>query len=340
MKVKRYQPHVFKEDLPLGPGISFSKQGNKFKAKSMHEYGCKTSLAALEWLEYENRQYLVMGMPCSIQHAFNGRGEKKIGKYHLDGYVEWETTDSSGETTDHVWVGYEFMGCRFHQCPHNCGTPCLQTDEQYETEQNRLDFLRRNLTRLVIMYGCEWEERKKILRMQEKESGNKLLVSRVSQFLSQPSVSETEILNALAEDSFYGIICLDIKTPVEVIAKYKHLNFPFIFHDFDVTEDMLSTETLAMAEARKTKFPYKAKTLTWNSKGFIGCTPLLRFYLDLGMELSNIQWAIQYQRGAPFAEFVSSLVGERIKAAEECNKPRGERAKFVLNSAVVRVINK
>ena len=306
----------------------------------MHEYGCKTSLAALEWLEYENRQYLVMGEPCEIQHAFNGRGEKKIGKYQLDGYVEWETHDSNGENTGHVWIGFEFMGCRFHQCPFNCGTPCLQTDEQYEAEQNRLDFLRRNLTRLVVMYGCEWEALKKRLRVQEKESGKKLLVSRVSQFLSQPSVSETEILNALAADEFYGIICLDITTPVDVIEKYEHLNFPFIFHDFDVTEDMLSNETLEMAKARKTKFPYKAKTLTWNSKGFIGCTPLLRFYLDLGMILSNIQWAIQYQRGAPFAEFVSSLVNERIEAVENDNKPRGERAKFVLNSAVVSVTKK
>ena len=329
------KPHVFRQDLPLGPGIAFAKEGNKFKPKSMHEYGCKTSLAAIQWLEYENRQYLHMPIAAQIQHAFNGRGEKKIGKYHLDGYVEWENEN------EHVWIGYEFMGCRFHQCPFNCGTHCLQTDEEYETEQVRLNFLRRNLTRMVIIYGCEWEKRKLAIRAKEKREGtqfSQLSVSRISQFLSQPSVTESEILDALANDKFYGIICLDICTPEDVIEKYKHLNFPFIFNSLEITEDLLSPETLEMANARKINFPFSAKTLTWNAKKFIGCTPLLRFYLSLGMKLSNIRWALEYQRGAPFKDFVNLMVDERVQAAEEevPNQPRGDRAKFVLNSAVAK----
>ena len=299
----------------------------------MHQYGPKTSLAALEWLEYENRQYLNMPISAQIQHAYNGRGEKKIGKYHLDGYVEWENAD------EHVWIGYEYMGCRFHQCPFNCGTHCLQSDEEYQAEQKRLDFLRRNLSRLVIIYGCEWEKRKKILRNQELREGTKILVSRISSFLSRASVTEAEILNALAKDEFYGIICVDISTPTEVIEKHKHLNFPFIFNALAVTENILSPETLQMANERKIKFPFMAKTLTWNATEFIGCTPLLRFYLSLGMHLSNIRWALQYERGAPFKDFVNLLVDERVQAAEENppNQPRGDRAKFVLNSAVARV---
>lgn len=322
---------MFRENLPLGPGIAFTKIGTRFKPKSMHEFGHKTSLAALEWLEYENRQYLSWTIPTSIQHAFNGRGEKKVGNYYLDGYVEWETTDG-----DHVWVGYEFMGCRYHRCPFNCGTKCLQTDEEYDKELDRIAFLRRNLNRLVVIYGCEWEKLKEKIKAQEQKHNKKILVSRISQFLSQPSVSENEILDAVAQGTFYGIICLDITTPAEVIAKYKNLNFPFIFNSLQVTEDLLSPDTLELAMARGIQFPVMAKTLTWNSTGFIACTPLLRFYLDLGMKLGNVQWAIQYQAGAPFSDFVDSLVNVRIKAMENGNGPLGDRAKFVLNSAVAR----
>ena len=296
----------------------------------MHEYGRKTSLAAIEWLEYENREYASMPIAKQIQHAFTGRGEKKIGKYHLDGYVEWETENG------HVWIGYEFMGCRFHKCPFKCPTNCLQTDEEHKIEQDRLDFLHRVLTRLVIMYECEWRALKEKLKLKEIRDDTKILESRISQFLSQPSVSETEILQAVNEGTFYGIICLDISTPPQVIEKFKHLNFPFIFNNVAVTEDLLSEETLKMAEARKTKFPVMAKTLTWNAENFIGCTPLLRFYLELGMKLENVRWALQYQPGAPFKDFVESLVNVRISAIENDNGPLGERAKFVLNSAVAR----
>ena len=330
MIINTYKPHVFREDLPLGPGIAFEKIGNRFKPKSMHESGHRTSLAALEWLEYENREYLNWTIPTRIQHAFNGRGEKKIGNYHLDGFVEWETSDG------HVWIGYEFMGCRFHQCPFNCGTTCLQTDEEYEKEQDRIAFLHRNLTRLVVIYECEWVKLKEKLREQEKKLKRKILTSTISQFLSQPSVKEDEILNAVAEGTFYGLICLDITTPPDVIEKYKQLNFPFIFHDVAVSENLLNPETLAMATERKVKFPVTAKTLTWNSTGFIGCTPLLQFYLSLGMKLGNVRWAIQYQKGAPFSEFVNSLVNVRIAAIESNNGSLADRAKFVLNSAVAR----
>ena len=296
----------------------------------MHETGPRTSLAAIEWLEYESREYESWPIPTKIQHAFNGRGEKQIGKYLLDGYVEWETEDG------HVWIGYEFMGCRFHQCPFDCGTQCLQTDEEYEREQTRIAFLQRNLTRMVIMYECEWKKLKEKIRKKEIELNTPILTSKISQFLFQRSATEEEILNAIAEGTFYGIACLDITTPTEIVDKFKHLRFPFIFNNTAVTADMLSPNTLAQANERKIQLPVNAKTLTWNATAFVGCTPLLQFYIKLGMKLTNLRWALQYERGAPFSDFVDSLVNVRISAIESNNGPLGDRSKFVLNSAVAR----
>ena len=262
-------------------------------------------------------------MGLSIQHAFSGAGEKKIGKYFLDGYIEWESNDEL------VTTGYEYFGCRFHSCPFNCGTASVQTEEQRVNEIARIEYLDRVLTRLKVIYGCQWKKIKESLRKK-----NEKIESKVCSFLTRPSVLESEILEAVKSESFYGLLRVDISTPSEVIQKYRKMNFPLIFNHLDITEDLLSPEMLKLAQDRNYDFPRSAKTLTWNAKGFIACTPLLRFYMELGMEISNLQWALQYEKACPFSDFVNSLVEVRIAAKKDGNGPLGDRAKFVLNSAV------
>ena len=165
-------------------------------------------------------------------------------------------------------------------------------------------------------------------------TNNEKIESKLCSFLTRSSVSESEILDSIRSGSFYGIVRVDLSTPPEIIKKYEKMNFPLIFNTLDITEDLLSPEMLELAKERNTDFPKPAKTLTWNSQGFIACTPLLRFYMEIGMEVSNLQWALQYEAASPFADFVNSLVEVRIAAKESNNGPLGDRSKFCLNSAV------
>ena len=258
-----------------------------------------------------------------MQHAFNSLGEKKLGKYYVDGYIEWETED--GLTT----IGYEYNGCRFHRCPFECGIESVQTDEQYENQLKKLAFLKRNLSIVRVIQGCQWREQKKQLMEQSYK-----IESDVSPFLCQKKITEENILEAISNGSLYGICCVDIETPNEICEKYKDLNFPVIFNNLEITEDMLNPEMLAAAKNKNLDFPISAKSLSWNSKAYIGCTPLLRFYMQLGMKISNVRWALQYQSAQPFKKFVDSLVEVRIDATRTKNGPLGDRAKFVLNSGV------
>ena len=268
-------------------------------------------------------------MSPGIQHAFNSLGEKQIKTYFVDGYVEWELTDANGQTTQVVRVAYEYFGCRFHRCPHNCGTESRQSDEEYEKEQKRLAELKRICSIVKIKYGCQWKAQKREMREKGESFGTK-----VSTFLMRESVAESEILDAIREGRFYGVAKVDIQTPEEISKKYEHLNFPLIFNSPEITEDMLTPEQLQMVKSRKEEFPLRPKTLTWNARGYVGCTPLLKFYMELGMKVTNIQWALEYQSEKPFEGFVNKMVDERISASQNKNGPKGDRAKFVLNSAV------
>ena len=258
-----------------------------------------------------------------IQHAFTAKGEKKIGKYHLDGYAEWESDDGL------VTVGYEYYGCRWHRCPWNCGIKSVQTEEQFQEQRKRESYLNRILTSFVIIQGCQWAWQKKFLAAR-----NEPIRSTITPFLGRNSISESEILDAIKNGTLYGLCKVDIDTPTEIAEKFKKLNFPLIFNNVEISEDQLSPETLEAAKAKGCQFPLTSKTLSWNAKGYIGCTPLLQFYMQLGMRVSNVQWALQYQPAEPFQGFVDSLVDVRINATRTKNGPLGDRAKFVLNSAV------
>ena len=95
-------PHVFSQSLPTGPGLLFEKENNFFNIKSMHDSGKRSSLEAVEWLEYLNSR---SPWQQPIRHAWNF-GEVKVAGYFLDGYVEIARNES-----DIPWkIGFEFMG--------------------------------------------------------------------------------------------------------------------------------------------------------------------------------------------------------------------------------------
>ena len=278
---------------------------------------------ALEWLAYVNEEYKDHPMQVGLQHAFSAMGEKKIGNYFVDGYVEWETENGT------VQIAYDYNGCRFHRCPHKCKVESAQSEEDFKKEQIRKAFLEEAVTVYNVIYGCEWKKEKEKLKAKGKK-----IASKITPFFLQDTVTEEQILNAVKDGTFYGVVCLDIETPDEVIEKYEKLKFPLIFNNCEISEEMLTPIIREQAKERKCKFPVKVKSLCWNAEGYIGCSPLLQFYLQIGMKLTNVRWALQYQSDRPFSNFVDSLVDCRIEATRSKNGPLSDRCKFVLNSAV------
>ena len=130
---------------------------------------------------------------------------------------------------------------------------------------------------------------------------------------------------------------VDIFTPVHIQAKYKNINFPFIFGRIEVTPEMLDQKVLNSAKKLNRKFPNTCKSMKYNAKNIILTTPLLKFYLSLGLEVANVHWAMQFLSGQrPFRRFIDEMVKIRISAVGH-NKPLGDRAKFTMNSCIGKV---
>ena len=201
----------------------------------------------------------------------------------------------------------------------------VQTQKEVIEDHRRLAKINEHLDEFKIIRGCEWARKKNEISLSPS----------LSQFLGKKKIKECEIMNAVKDGSFFGLLKVCINTPTDVIEKYKRMNFPFIFRRATIDEDMLSEAMKKNAREQNKVFPQSCLTLAWNVTDMVIASPLLRFYMELGMKAHSLSWAIQYIEGSPFSKFVEEMVEIRIGAYGN-NGPLGDRAKFTLNSCVGR----
>lgn len=178
---------------------------------------------------------------------------------------------------------------------------------------------------ISIMRECVWVKMRTHLSY----------TSKLSKFIGRKKISKEDILGAIETGEFFGICKVRLSTPKHVIEKFKDLNFPFIFDKKSITEDLLGDKMKNLAKSRGRKFPYQAMTLCYNADHRLVVSPLLKFYLNLGMVVDEIYYCIEYVEAKPFGQFVEKLVDLRVRSVG-VNKPQGDRAKFSLNSAIGR----
>ncbi|XP_051801647.1 uncharacterized protein LOC127533173 [Acanthochromis polyacanthus] len=110
------------------------------------------SHASIQWLEWVSRDRGVF-----IQHALNA-GEKRLGRYFVDGYSE-----AGG--VKYVW---EFLGCFYHDCPscfqphETCSLTGRSFGELHCDTMARLNALEsKEGVKVVLMREHSWDEMKK-----------------------------------------------------------------------------------------------------------------------------------------------------------------------------------
>lgn len=91
-----------------------------------------------------------------------------------------------------------------------------------------------------------------------------------SKFLARSSdITETEIMNAIMNDEFFGLVQCDIASPESVINHFSQLNFPPIFRKVQLSEDMIQKKLINDVDDLKRRLMTEQLTLTYNAKGYL-----------------------------------------------------------------------
>ena len=275
--------------------------------------GC--SLQSLQWLTFlqENDSRLInaAGERVQLEHKFF-RGEKRIDNWYVDGYA----------CVDGKELFYEFLGCYFHRGCKNSRCSNFDPsgiDEVFERKKIELA----EHGEVITMRGCHWEEKIRKIKWQKTN-----IFPDVYNVFS----NEKKILKGIEEDNLFGFLVADVSTPPEVLEKILPLNFPPIIHRGSIDDTMTSEYMQARCEAKNKKLPQETLIQTYNAKQIMMYSPTVQFYLQLGLEISNVTKFIQFLPTRPLKSFVEKITNGRINAVKSGNDSLGTAYKIIGNS--------
>ena len=129
-----------------------------------------------------------------------------------------------------------------------------------------------------------------------------------------PLSSET-LLMRIHEDKLFGYVQCDLEVPEELRERFA--NFPPIFKNCDVGRENIGKFMLDYAERNALLLkPQRMLISSYKLNNGIVITPLLKFYLKLGLRCTKIYRFIDYTPQKCFNGFVQSVVDARRKGDE------------------------
>ena len=176
---------------------------------------------------------------------------------------------------------------------------------------------------VVKMWECDWTRIKK-----NDRTVSKFLQDRFGR--KDYRMTEEQIIQKVKGNELFGSVCCSLKCPDENISFYSEMAPIFRTVDLDVTE---IGEHMRAFEGDNIK---KRKTLVGGLKArnILLATPLLKFYLDIGMEVVDISMVIEYDSSECFKTFTEHVTNTRRQADEHAaTKIHADTAKLLGNSA-------
>ena len=155
---------------------------------------------------------------------------------------------------------------------------------------------------------------------------------------SEKKQTQGQLLRRVQEGTFLGALEVDIDTPSHLRDKFSKMT-P-IFKNVEIERTQVGQHMQAFAEQHDIMTrPRRAPIGSYKGDKILLGTPLLKFYLDQGLEVSRVHRAIQWRSLPwlePFADFVST--SRRAADADPNQKILGETAKLVGNAGFGRFI--
>ena len=241
---------------------------------------------------------------CEIESFFTTGRQKKIDCFSVDGFCS------------HCNNVFEAMGCFYHFCLCQELRPSFtEKDIQSGSKKRELDALRRHYIqekcfKVFEMWECEW------WRLYKTTNTVKLHIRE--HFPYRRSLAAEQLLEEIKKGKFFGYVQCDIEVPKILRSTFD--NFPPKFKNTLVskndTGDLMKTyaeEEGIMSQPRKMLI----SSFTLHNGTVI--TPLLLFYLQLGLVCTKIHRFVEYTPKKWFNSFVQSAVDARRQGDENPN---------------------
>ena len=273
-----------------------------------------------EWLDWLNHSQAL-----NIKHKMNNGEETRIGPYLADGY------DVSSNTV------YEFLGCYFHG--HDCA---VRSDVQKQKERRsrtdeRLAYIKHRGYNVVFIWECVFRQ-----QLKENEQMRNFVDKRYPEFYNRHKdrVQSSDILQAIIDDTLFGFIEVDIQVPKS-------------WDDVDYKPDTNLTPQEYFEEMCPlfctTEVPYEAigehmqnhvemynlskkpRTLLiggTKAESLLLASPLLKWYLEHGLEVTNIYQVVEFSKKACFKNFGETITRDRrLGDVDKSQELRGSLSK-------------
>jgi len=278
----------------------------------------QTSFMAVQWLMYKqallNRDVKKFtNESIKIEHAYY-RGEKEFCGWKPDGFLDYY-----GDK-----YFYEFLGCHVHpDCP-DCKKRddellCKKPDVARQTWNKKKSIFEENGT-LEVIRSCQWEFFLK--EMNKDINKNKLPKTDLPRILCKNDTVDV-LLKSIQNEEVFGFAICDISTPESLRKEYGPSSpgtkpydffFPPLFRHEEIDDSMVSGYMKQRVLEDERKLGNKTVLQCYNGKQMLVFTPLLKFYMDIGLEVTNITRFIQYQPEYFSKPFMDTVTKMRIEA--------------------------
>ncbi len=289
------------QSMPTGRFIR-RRVENQFRPE--HAAGGTTdrhSKVSLQWLAWEQFQDPVM----RIRHAGNGR-EVRIGPARCP-------VDGFDPETKRV---FQFHGCFYHghDCRHNPDRkkenpfrPGMNMDDLLKETRDRSEYLQKLGYNVTEMWECEWREKCK-----NDPDVKAFLHSHFPPITEQTPdcMTEAEVLAAIQSDEFFGLVEVDIMVPTHLREHFAEM--PPLFKNTTISRSHIGDVMQQFAEEHNIMSqPRRSLIGSFFGKNMLMITPLLKWYIAHGLEISKVHEVIQYTPLSCFEEFASRVSAAR-----------------------------
>ena len=256
---------------------------------------------------------------CKIESFYTTGTQKKIDCFKVDGFCA------------HCNTVFEAMGCFYHYCSCQEARPALTEEDiergnkKREMDQMRKQYIKEKGYNVVEMWECEWWNLYKTTTCVKK-------LLRESFPYKRP-LREENLLEQIRSGKLFGYVQCDIEVPEEL--KEKFANFPPIFKNTNVGRHDIGSLMQDYAEKEGLLCqPRKMLISSYFLENGTLITPLLLFYLELGLVCKKIYRFVEYTPVKCFNSFVQSAVDARREGDENPNSSVvAETMKLLANSS-------